>query len=62
MCQKLLNLMYQQTSKVYIFRFEDYMGNLVNFNGLDLSFTIEIKFLKNIALRAFMKNIIMMKN
>tara|TARA_B100000767_G_scaffold275300_2_gene311594 strand:+ start:10318 stop:11241 length:924 start_codon:yes stop_codon:yes gene_type:complete len=35
------------------FRFEDYMGNLVNFNGLDLSFTLEIKFIKNIGLKPF---------
>ena len=24
-------------------RFEDYIGNLINFNGVDLSFTLEIK-------------------
>ena len=39
-------------SKLY-FRFEDYMGSLVSFNGLDLSFTLEIKFIKNIGLKPF---------
>lgn len=34
-------------------KFEDYLGNLVNFNGLDVSFTLEIKYIKNLALKPF---------
>lgn len=62
--EMIFNSQHKYISKTYKFnqpinldklniRFEDYMGNLVNFNGLDISFTLEIKYIKNIALKPF---------
>tara|TARA_B110000908_G_C10252573_1_gene453066 strand:- start:890 stop:1804 length:915 start_codon:yes stop_codon:yes gene_type:complete len=35
------------------FTFEDYLGNLIEFNGIDLSFTLEFKLIKNEMLNKF---------